>query len=58
VITKESLETLREWVRAEIYFALAKNETDEDGYYTSAKSEEKLADSAFEKLRGKLYGKN
>ena len=45
-----NLELLREWVKAEIEYAIADNEEDEEGYRGSAYIEKEEADKAFKKL--------
>lgn len=53
-MTNEQLEAMREWVRAEIAYAIAYSTTDEEGYHGSCRREEKEADQAFEKLKSTL----
>lgn len=44
-------ELLREWIRAEIYYALASNEEGADGYYCTARDDRDVADRLFEKMK-------
>lgn len=45
---------MREWVRAEISYAIANNSEGPDGYYGGGYSEEKEADRLFEALKRHL----
>lgn len=53
-MNKEAMDLFREWIRAEIHYALESRCEGEDGHYHSAKYEEKEADSLFEDLKRKL----
>ena len=44
------LELLREWVRAEIDYAMARNEPEADGYSSSAILEREIASTLFAEL--------
>lgn len=50
-MSDKQLEALREWVRAEIQYALAQGEEGSDGYRGSAHAERDVAERLFDALR-------
>ena len=48
------LEALREWVRAEIYYALAENEEDSEGYKITSHGDRDVANQKLENLKDAL----
>ena len=46
-----NLDLLRNWIRAEIEFAMACHEVDDSGYRQSGRSEEREADKLFNLLK-------
>ena len=49
-MNKYQMEALREWVRAEIEYAMASNEEGSDGYRQSAHSERDYAENCYQKM--------
>jgi hypothetical protein len=49
-MTREQLTLLREWVRAEIEYAIECREEDSGGYRVSVNKERDYADTLFERL--------
>lgn len=50
-MTDEQLEKLREWIRAEAWYAVCRNEVESDGYFSSAVTEEKEADRLYDEVK-------
>lgn len=50
VMTREQFELLREYVQAEIEYAIASTQRDEEGYTVSHPRERKAAEEAFMRL--------
>lgn len=53
-MNEETINLLREWVKAEIEYAIASNEEDSSGYRVSALGERNVADRLFGELKTKL----
>lgn len=52
MMTRDQLEVMREWIRAEIAYETASNEEGSDGYRQSAHGERDYAENCFQLLIG------